>query len=89
MRAVAKAVAPPGWATVAHDDVEPGVEVRPNADGTIDEIVIAQPATFHLEQMDDGKYWIGLNWTDAEGKDRMQHIMLTRHGKHIYPTVYT
>lgn len=78
----------PDWAVVPHTDVEPGVEVRLNADGTIDEIVMQQPVSFHLEQMDDGQYWIGLNWTDAEGVDRMQHVMLTRHKAHIYPTVY-
>lgn len=78
----------PDWATVAHDDIEPGIEVRLNGDGTIDEIVTHHPVSFHLEQMDDGQYWIGLNWTDEAGIDRMQHVMLTRHGKFIYPTVY-
>ena len=78
----------PDWATVAHDDIEPGIEVRLNADGTIDEIVSHQLVSFHLEQMDDGQYWIGLNWKDESGADRMQHVMLTRTGKHIYPTVY-
>lgn len=73
----------PNWATVAHDDVEPGVEVRLNADGTIDEIIWTSVDTFHLEQMDDGRYWIGL----TRGGET-QHIMLTRHGKGIYPTVY-
>jgi hypothetical protein len=81
-------VSAPDWATVPHDDVEAGVEVRLNDDGTIDEIVTHQPVSFHLEQMDDGQYWIGLNWKDEAGKDRMQHIMLTRHKKAIYPTVY-
>lgn len=79
---------PPDWAVVAHTDIEPGVEVRLNDDGTIDEIVTHQPVSMHLEQMDDGQYWIGLNWIDADGVDRMQHVMLTRHKKHIYPTVY-
>lgn len=78
----------PGWATVLHDDVEAGIEVRLNDDGTIDEIVTHQPVSFHLEQMDDGQYWIGLNWKGTDGKDQMQHIMLTRHKKGIYPTVY-
>lgn len=79
----------PASAFGPHDDIEPGVEVRPNEDGTIDEIVTHQPVSFHLEQMDEGEYWIGLNWTDADGVDRMQHIWLSRHGKGIYPTVYT
>lgn len=82
-------MAVPDWATVPHTDVEPGVEVRLNADGTIDEIVTHQPVSFHLEQMNDGQYWIGLNWTDADGARRMQHIMLTRHKRGIYPTVYS
>jgi hypothetical protein len=57
--------------------------VRLNDDGTIDEIVTDRPMRFHLEQMDDGQYWIGL----SDG-DNHQSIMLTRKGKHIYPTVY-
>lgn len=80
---------PPDWAVVAHEDIEPGVEVRLNSDATIDEVVWSRDdVCFHLEQMDDGQYWVGLNWTDDDGEKRMQHVMLTRHGKHIYPTVY-
>lgn len=79
----------PTWAVQPHDDVEPGVEVRLNDDGTIDEIVTHQPVSFHLEQMDDGLYWIGLNWRDEQGEDRMQHITLsTVRSAPIYPTVY-
>lgn len=74
---------PPDWATQDHGDIIPGVEVRLNADRTIDEVIWTSVDTFHLEQMDDGQYWIGLT-RDGE----TQHIMLTRHGKHIYPTVY-
>ncbi len=81
---------PPDWATKPHDDLEPGIEVRLNDDGTIDEIVTAQPVKFHLEQMDDGIYWIGLNWRDEEGNDRMQHVTLSTARKApIYPAVYT
>lgn len=36
-------------------------EVRLNADRTIDEIVAENVEMFHLEQMDDGCWWIGLN----------------------------
>lgn len=79
------AKAPPDWATVPHTDLIDGVEVRLNADGTIDEIVTDRPMRFHLEQMDDGQYWIGL--TPEDGGSH-QSIMLTRHGKAIYPTVY-
>lgn len=45
-----------------------------------------RPCGFHLEQMDDGKYWIGL--TPAGQTEERQCIMLTRKGKNIYPTVY-
>jgi hypothetical protein len=80
----------PDWATATHNDIEKDVEVRLNPDGTIDEIVIGfESASFHLEQMDDGQFWIGVAWKETDGTDRMQHIMLTQHGKNIYPTVYT
>ena len=77
----------PDWALGENIDVEPGVIVRHNPDTTIDEVFI-KGADFHLEQMDDGQYWIGLSWIDDAGAERMQHIMLTRHGKHIFPTLY-
>jgi hypothetical protein len=79
----------PDWAIGPHDDVEPGVTVRLNGDGTIDEVVIDQPVRFHLEQMDDDRYWIGLSWTDADGVKRDQHVWFTRHKKSLYPTVVT
>lgn len=79
---------PPQWALGPHDDLIPGVEVRLNGDGTIDEIVTSRPVRFHLEQMDDGKYWIGLTPIDDNPDGEYQSIMLTRKGKHIYPTVY-
>lgn len=78
---------PPDWATADHGDVEPGVEVRLNADGTIDEVLWEKVDSFHMEQMDDGRYWIGLT-RSVDGERQMQHIMLTRKGKFIYPTVY-
>lgn len=36
-----------------------GFEVRPNDDGTIDEVLIsvAGQCVFHLEQLDDDAYW--------------------------------
>lgn len=80
-------MAAPAWAVRTHDDVEPGIELRLNCDGTIDEIVTHQPVSFHLEQMDDGVYWIGLDWTDEGGEARHQAVWLHRHKKHIYPTV--
>lgn len=75
--------APPDWATQDHGDILPGVEVRLNADNTIDEVICTGIDMFHLEQMGDGQYWIGLTRAGET-----QHIMLTRHGKAIYPTVY-
>ncbi len=71
---------PPKWALGPHDDICEGVEVRLNEDGTIDEVVADG---FHLEQMDDGQYWLNFRVGDD-----WQHVMLHRHGKHIYPTVY-
>lgn len=76
----------PTWALGPHTDIADDIEVRLNADGTIDEIVTHRPVKFHLEQMDDGQYWIGLH--DPNDRDWSQSIMLTRRGKHLYPTVY-
>jgi len=76
------------WWLGPHTDVMEGVEVRLNDDGSIDEIVTRRPSTFHLEQMDDGRYWIGLTPIDDNPSRDCQHIMLTRKGKRIYPTVY-
>ena len=47
------------------------VEIRYNDDGTVDEIVVKHPTDpkrclLHLEQMDDGYYWIGLAPPDSE-----------------------
>jgi len=77
----------PDWATAKHDDFADGVEVRLNGDGTIDEVLVNN-ADFHLEQMDDGQYWIGLSWTNKDGEEQRQCLMLTRHGKHIFPTLF-
>lgn len=71
---------PPDWALGKHADTCEGVEVRLNDDGTIDEVVAAG---FHLEQMDDDRYWLNFR----VGED-WQHIMIHRHGKRLYPTVY-
>lgn len=80
----------PSWAIGPHTDIDEGVEIRLNPDGTIDEVVVSGGALtcFHLEQMDDGQYFIGLDWVDVDGIARAQKLMLTRHKKHIYPTVY-
>jgi hypothetical protein len=76
----------PAWALGPHDDIEPGVEVRLNDDGTIDEIIVPS-CSVHVEQMDDGQYWMGLDWVDETGKKRRQAVWFNRHGKHIFPTV--
>jgi hypothetical protein len=82
----------PEWAIGRgrHNEIEPGVIVRHNPDGTIDEICFeAAGANFHLEQMDAGIYWVGVSWKDADGCQRMQHITLaTPRNTPIYPTVY-
>ena len=72
------------------NEVEPGVEVRHNEDGTIDEIYFnAAGANFHLEQMNAGTYWIGVFWKDGDGQDRMQHITISHpRNARIYPTTY-
>lgn len=38
----------------------PWCEVRTNEDGSLDEIVTEQIDSFHLEQMDDGCWWLGI-----------------------------
>lgn len=45
---------------------EPIKEIRRNADGSLDEIVIQQ-CTVHLEQMDDNAWWLGL----TQGRDTL------------------
>jgi hypothetical protein len=40
-------------------------EVRLNEDGSIDEIVIGAASHVHLEQMDDGHWWLGIMCDDG------------------------
>lgn len=82
---------PPQWALPPHDNIQPGVIVRLNDDGTIDEVCIdlGNGASYHLEQMDTGIYWMRLDWKDVNGKSYDQHITLsTARRAPIYPTVY-
>lgn len=75
----------PPWGT------EPGVEVRPSFDGTIDEVCIdlGNGAFFHLEQMCAETYWMGISWRDGDGEERMQHLTITsRNGSRLFPTAY-
>jgi hypothetical protein len=39
-------------------DVKGATRVGKNEDNTLDEIVIADPKSFHLEQMDTGVWWL-------------------------------
>lgn len=50
------------------DDVR--VDVRPNDDGTIDEVFIhvGDRCLFHLEQMDTDAYWFGIYPTDTDDR---------------------
>lgn len=43
----------------------PKGEVRLNPDRTIDEVVIKQPEMVHIEQMNDGLWWIGITVDDV------------------------
>lgn len=47
------------------------VEIRYNDNGTVDEIIVMsedrQHCYLHLEQMDEGYYWIGLPDKDKHG----------------------
>lgn len=57
-------------------------EVRPNDDGTVDEVLIYHDGTcvFHLEQLDDDAYWFA--WY-GDGPDRDRHFDIHRRGKRV------
>ena len=40
------------------------IDIRKNEDGSLDEVV-ATDCGFHLEQMDDGYWWIGITLQDG------------------------
>jgi hypothetical protein len=40
-------------------------EIRLNEDGSLDEVVASKPKHFHLEQMDTGAWWIGVDMEDG------------------------
>lgn len=71
-QAVTAALAAEGWAIVKAELPE----IRPNEDGTIDEVV--GYGFFHIEQMDNNKYWAKLS-TQIKGKDVV--MWLTSRGK--------
>ena len=55
-------------------------EIRLNEDGSLDEAVASKPTYFHLEQMDTGAWWIGVEMEDGT----LIHINLwTQHGRRI------
>lgn len=74
----------PKWAKAPHDDKLDCVEVRPNPNTTIDEIIARDVSMFHLEQMDDDRFWIGLTIGDET-----QSVWLTAHKGKLYATVCT
>jgi predicted nucleic acid-binding Zn-ribbon protein len=49
-------------------ETHPDVEIRYNDDGTVDEIIVKSGGVclFHLEQMSDESYWIGLAPKDGD-----------------------
>lgn len=57
-------------------------EVRPNEDGTIDEVLIyvGEACVFHLEQLDDDAYWFA--WF-GDGPDRERHFDIRRRKKRV------
>lgn len=57
-----------------HAEQKPAT-LRYGGDGNLDE-VFAEPCQFHLEQMDNGHWWIGVN-----APDRFYHINLHARGR--------
>jgi len=51
------------------EGIAPPTEVRLNEDRTVDEIVMHAPLLFHLEQMDDGHWWMRLTRSDGQDMD--------------------
>lgn len=47
-------------------------QARYDDDAQLDEVVADDVATFHLEKMNDGAFWIGLEHTDGS----MTHISI-------------
>lgn len=52
------------------------MEIRKNDDGTLDEVFAPVVQNFHLEQMDDGHWWLGF---EADG--RSWHMNFHARGK--------
>jgi hypothetical protein len=60
-----------------------GGEIRFNEDGSVDEIV-ADCKSVHLEQMDNGHWWLGINRADG---NRLLVNLSTRRNAEIRCTV--
>lgn len=72
-----------GESELTFDDPVPlRFEVRPNDDGTVDEVLIYAGSTcvFHLEQLDKDAYWFA--WY-GDGMDRDRHFNIRRNGKRV------
>lgn len=59
-------------------EIKGGIEIR-KVGGEIDEIVCPQ-CNFHLEQMSDGHWWIGI---DTPGGQSLEIVLSTRRGAKI------
>ena len=67
------------------------VEVRRNDDGSLDEVLLydAERCLFHMEQLDDDRWWFALYPTDpgASGMtDDDAHFDIFRRKKHVEVT---
>lgn len=60
------------------------VEVRPNEDGTVDEVIInvGGRCVFHLEQMDDDAYWFAI-YTNPDPMADSWAFWMNRKGKRL------
>jgi hypothetical protein len=60
---------------VSAPSLSPGHEIRLNEDGTLDEVCAW--GFVHLEQMDDGHWWLGIDTIDGQ----LLHVNLWARGK--------
>ena len=55
--------------------------IRPREDGTLDEVVVSHPAVVHLEQMDEGSWWLGIDLVDGR---RVTVNLSTKRNARVY-----